>query len=350
MPFLYRAFASIPFFIAKGFSSFFYLEFVVGFLLYRRNPGGINMEKKSSIFQKGWVLLSLAALCTALWGSASPTIKISYEVFHIEAGDLFSKCLIAGVRFAIAGAIVILFEMLCKKQFLLPAKEEMPRLLGLGLVQTSLQYLLFYVGLAYTTGAKGALFSSIDCFFVVLITPFIIRGQKLTVAKLVGCVLGFGGLVLTSVGTDLSQLAGFSLRGDGAVALSSLCFAMSFFYAKKLMGRMSAQTVTGWQMLLGALVLIAVGLLGGGRMYMGGGLKAFLLLTYLCLLSSVAYTVWSVLMKHNPVNKVSILKLLTPIFGAVFSAALLHETPFTIVNVTALVLVCGGIWMVNREA
>lgn len=308
------------------------------------------MEKQKSVFQKGWVLLLTAALCTALWGSASPAIKISYEVFHIQAEDLFSKCLIAGVRFAIAGGIVILFEMFCKKKVFFPPKEEMPRLLGLGLVQTSLQYLLFYVGLAYTTGAKGALFSSIDCFFVVLFTPLIIRGQKLTPSKILGCVLGFGGLVLTSVGTDLAQLAGFSLRGDGAVMLSSLCFAMSFFYAKKLMARMSAQTVTGWQMLLGALVLIAVGLIGGGRMYLGGGLKAALLLGYLCLLSSVAYTLWGVLMKHNPVNKVSILKLLTPIFGAVFSAALLHETPFTLVNIMALALVCGGIWMVNREA
>lgn len=308
------------------------------------------METQTSRFQKPLVLLSLALLCTALWGSASPAIKISYELFHIGAGDFFSKCLIAGVRFFFAGLIVILFEMAHSKQVLLPPKKELPGLLALGLVQTSLQYILFYTGLAYTTGARGALFSSLDGFFIVLITPLIFKGQRLTVSKILGCIVGFGGLVLISAGTDISQLAGFQLKGDGAVALSSLCFALSFFYAKKLMTRMSAATVTGWQMLLGAVVLIAVGSLGGGRMYMGNGWKAMLLLVYLCLLSSVAYTVWSVLMKYNPVNKVSILKLFTPIFGAVFSTILLRENPFTLVHMSALVLVCTGIWLINRKS
>lgn len=307
------------------------------------------MEKQVSFFQKPVVLVSLALLCTALWGSASPAVKVSYQLFQIDASDLFSKCLIAGVRFFIAGAIVLLFEMACNKKIIVPPVKEMPGLLGLGLVQTTLQYILFYTGLAYTTGARGALFSSLDGFFIVLITPFIIKGQKLTSGKVFGCVLGFLGLVLTSAGTDLSQLAGFTLLGDGAVAMSSLCFALSFFYAKKLMQRLSAQTVTGWQMMLGAAVLIVVGIVGGGKMYMGGGAKALLLLGYLCLLSSVAYTVWSVLMKYNPVHKVSILKLFTPIFGALISAMVLQEKPFTFINVVALILVCTGIYFVNQE-
>lgn len=307
-------------------------------------------KEEKTIFEKTWIMVALACICTALWGSASPVIKISYDLFRIGADDLFSKCLIAGVRFAIAGILVLIYEAVSKRKMPIPPKQELPKLLALGTVQTALQYLLFYSGLAYTTGAKGALFSSIDCFFVVLITPLIIRGQKLTTGKILGCVLGFIGLVLTSVGTDIQQLAGFSMRGEGAAALSSLCFAMSFFYAKKLMDRMSAQTVTGWQMLLGALVLLAVGIVGGGKMYMGEGIKALLVLGYLCLLSAVAYTLWSTLMKYNPVNKVSMLKLLTPIFGAVFSALLLKEAPFSPLNIAALVLVCSGIWCVNREA
>ncbi len=308
------------------------------------------MDKKASYFQKNTVLISLSLLCTFLWGSASPAIKISYELFKIDSNDLYSKCLIAGIRFFIAGLIVIIYEMICNKKFLLPPVNELPSLISLGLVQTSLQYILFYTGLAYTTGARGALFSSLDGFFIVLISPLIIKGQKLTPLKIFGCILGFFGLVLTSVGTDFSQLAGFDIRGEGAVILSSLCFAVTFFYAKKLMNRMSPQTVTGWQMMLGAIVLIVIGLVGGGSIYWGSGIKAILLLVYLCLLSSVAYTVWSVLMKYNPVNKVSILKLFTPIWGAILSSIILQESPFTLINITALILVCSGIWLINREA
>lgn len=308
------------------------------------------MDQKAKVFQKPSVLVSLALLCTALWGSASPTIKISYELFRIGADDLFSKCLIAGVRFFIAGSIVIVYEWIKNRKVTLLDRKEVPGLFGLGIVQTALQYLLFYVGLGFTTGAKGALFSSLDGFFIVLITPLIVEGQKLTPMKIFGCLLGLAGLILTSTGTDISQLAGFSLKGEGAVAMSSFLFAVSFFYAKKLMTGMSAQTVTGWQMVMGAAVLLLVGILGGGRMYMGSGIKAILVLAYLCLLSSVAYTLWSVLMKYNPINKVSILKLFTPIFGAVLSSIILKETPFGLINVIALILVCSGIWCINREA
>ena len=306
------------------------------------------MEKEKHIVQKPIVMVMLALLSTALWGSASPAIKISYDLFRIGADDMYSKCLIAGIRFIIAGAIVIIYEMIKNRKIAFPEAKEFPKLLGLGAVQTALQYLLFYSGLAYTTGGKGALFSSIDGFFIVLFTPLFFKGQKLTVSKIFGCIVGFAGLVLTSVGTDISKLAGFSIRGEGFVALSALCFATSFFYAKKLMKRMSPATVTGWNMVLGASILIVVGLIGGGKIYWGNGWKAILVLTYLCLLSSVAYTVWSLLMKYNPVNKVSILKLFTPIFGAIWSALLLNEA-FTFINLVALALVCCGIWVINRE-
>ena len=147
------------------------------------------MEEKEKVFTRPGVLLGLALICTALWGSASPTIKISYELFKIAPDDFFSKCLIAGIRFFTAGSIVIVYEWIRGKKVFVPAKEEMPRLLGLGLVQTGLQYLLFYVGLGYTTGARGALFSSLDGFFIVLISPLIIKGAKLTPLKIFGCLL-----------------------------------------------------------------------------------------------------------------------------------------------------------------
>ena len=188
-------------------------------------------EDHSSLYQKTPFVLALALLCTALWGSASPAIKISYEVFRIQPEDFFGKCTLAGIRFLIAGLLVLGYESIRSRKLILPPKKELLPLTALGVVQTSLQYLLFYTGLAYTTGARGSLFSSLDGFFIVLITPLMFRGKKLTPLKIVGCLVGLGGLILTSAGTNSQQLAGFSLLGDGCVILSSLCFAMSFFYA-----------------------------------------------------------------------------------------------------------------------
>lgn len=46
-------------------------------------------------------------VCCALWGSAFPCIKIGYGLFGIPAHDSASQLLFAGLRFTLAGALVI---------------------------------------------------------------------------------------------------------------------------------------------------------------------------------------------------------------------------------------------------
>ncbi len=50
-----------------------------------------------------------AVLCTLLWGSAFPGVKIGYELFAIDGDNVFQKLLFAGVRFALAGGAVLLY-------------------------------------------------------------------------------------------------------------------------------------------------------------------------------------------------------------------------------------------------
>lgn len=66
------------------------------------------------------------------------------------------------------------------------------------------------------------------------------------------------------------------------------------------------------------------------------------------MLSAVAFTVWSLLLKHNPVGRISVYAFLVPVFGAVLSALFLEETILEWKNLAALILVCGGIFLVTR--
>ncbi len=73
-----------------------------------------------------------------------------------------------------------------------------------------------------------------------------------------------------------------------------------------------------------------------------------LLLLYLSLLSSVAFTIWTILLKHNNVGKISIYNFLTPVFGVFLSAIFLKESIWHWKNLLALVFVCVGIYIVNK--
>ena len=84
----------------------------------------------------------------------------------------------------------------------------------------------------------------------------------------------------------------------------------------------------------------------GGRAVPPSG-AAWLLLGYLAVLSAMAFTIWTLLLKYNPVAKISIYNSLTPVFGALCSAVVLGERFFSIKNLAALALVCGGVYLVN---
>jgi drug/metabolite transporter (DMT)-like permease len=73
------------------------------------------------------------------------------------------------------------------------------------------------------------------------------------------------------------------------------------------------------------------------------------LLIYMALLSSAAFSLWNLLLKHNKVGPVSVYNFLTPIFGSILSAIFLGENIFEYKNMIALILVCLGIWMVNKQ-
>jgi len=90
------------------------------------------------------------------------------------------------------------------------------------------------------------------------------------------------------------------------------------------------------------------GLLMGGKLT-GWSFSSVLLLIYLALISSVAYSVWGILLKANPVGKVAVYSFTNPIFSVLLSFAFLGETSsFGVELIIALALVCVGIYLVNR--
>ena len=109
--------------------------------------------------------------------------------------------------------------------------------------------------------------------------------------------------------------------------------------------------LSGYQFILGGFVMIIVGLLLGGRISLPHNISAYILLLYMGLISAVAYSVWGILLKYNPVSRVTIFNFLTPLFGVLLSAIFLGEVDqaLQLNKLLALLLVCAGIYVVNRK-
>jgi drug/metabolite transporter (DMT)-like permease len=294
------------------------------------------------------VVVLLAGLCCLLWGSAYPAIKGGYALFAIGAGDVPSKMVFAGYRFVIAGVLLLVMARLTQRPIFNLDGTKLRQITTLGLTQTSLQYIFFYVGLAYTTGVKGSIMNATGTFFSVLLAHFIYHNDRLSLNKVVGCLVGFVGVMVVNFNRDLLDFD-FSLLGEGSVVMAAFILSAASIYGKKVSQSMDSVVLTGYQLGIGGVALLLGGTLTGGTLT-GFTLASSALLLYLAVLSSVAFALWTILLKYNRVGMVTIFNFLIPIFGAILSAMFLGETILEWKNLLALGLVCFGIWLVNRES
>ncbi|MBQ7358586.1 MAG: DMT family transporter [Lachnospiraceae bacterium] len=306
------------------------------------------MTKEKKLITSPLIIGLLACLCCLLWGSATPAIKIGYEWFEIPAGDIASRILFAGVRFVLAGLLTVLFGSLISGKLLLPQKASLPMICKLGMVQTVFQYIFFYMGLAYTTGVKSAIINGSQTFIAILIACFVFKYEKMTPAKLVGCILGFAGVIVINFDPS-GFVGGFTFKGEGAILIAAIAYALSSALVKKYSQKESPVVLSGYQFIFGGIIMTIVGFAMGGRLGGNGSISSIVLMLYLALISSVAYSVWGILLKHNPIGKVAVYSFTNPIFSVLLSFVFLHESSsFGLELVLSLALVCAGIFIVNR--
>lgn len=304
-----------------------------------------NESTLSQYLKNPLVIAAIAIFCCALWGSATPCIKIGYQLMRPDA-SVASTVLFAGLRFFFAGVLTVLIFSVARRKFLYPKLSNAGRVLTVSLFQTVLQYIFFYMGLSFTSGVKGTIASGSGAFFAILIASLVFRQESLGWKKALACVLGFSGIVVINIkGLELNAEI-----GDLLVIISAIAYATSTVLMKRFSKYEDPVVISGYQFIVGGSVMIAGGLLFGGYVVINS-IGAVLMLAYLALLSALAYSLWGILLKYNPVSKVSIYNFMTPVFGVLLSWLLLTESSkVSVFNVLiSLALVCSGIILLNYK-
>lgn len=314
-----------------------------------------------NILKNELVVFLLAMVCCLLWGSAFPCIKIGYQLFHIAGDDVFTQILFAGMRFFLAGIMAVIIGSIAARRLLLPKGAAWLTVAKLSLFQTILQYLFFYIGLANTTGVKASIIEGANVFVAVLVASLVFRQEKLTARKVLGCLAGFSGVVIVNLNGGALDLS-FRLTGEGFIFISTVAYAVSSALLKRYSQKENTVMLSGYQFIFGGLVMIAAGCAGGGRIegfnavaangqemarFTAGGLA---MLAYLAFVSAAAYSLWGLLLKHNPVSKISVYGFMNPVFGVVLSGILLSEQNDTLGAgriVAALCLVGAGMLIIH---
>lgn len=306
------------------------------------------MENKSSALTRPLIMGLLASLCCLLWGSAIPFINIGYRLFGIGEGEAATQILFAGCRFFLAGVLTVAIASAQRRRFVTPGRGGWPKAVKLSLLQTIAQYVFFYIGVAHTTSVKGSIILGLNAFVAILIACYLFRSERMNALKWAGGLLGVAGIVLVSLnGSRLD--ASVTLTGEGFLVISMVASACSAGLIKRYGQDSDPVALSGWQFIIGGAVMAVCGVLAGGQLY-PQGMAAGAVLLYLAALSATAYSLWSVLLKVNPVSRVAVYSFLQPIFGVLLSLLLVDSgADFPLARYGfSLVLVCLSIVVVGR--
>ena len=298
----------------------------------------------NSIFQRpAWVVV-FALTAAIAWGWAFPLIKVGFSAFGITADMTGSKMLFAGIRFAAAGLIVLSVARSSGRSFATSKRSDWCFILAFALMNTALHYFFFYVGMSHSEGSRAAILNSLSTFLVVLLACACFKSDKLTTRKLLGCAIGFSGILALNLGG--TESGHFTWLGDGMIILNAICGASANLMTRGLSRRVDVFVGTGYGLTIGGILLIIPGVAFGGTLP-NINMLGIICLILLIAISAIGFTLYNKLLSLNPVGKVAIYNSLIPIVGAVTSCLCLGET-FQAKYALAGGLAALGIYIINK--
>ena len=291
----------------------------------------------------------MATFCAFGWSLAYPLIKIGYQEFQITSADLGGKILFAGIRFLFAGMLVFGFCCFRKKKLELKNKNDFLWLILLPMVNVTIHYMFAYIGLGYNASSRSTILDSMGGFFLIILSTIIFSDDKISLSKLLGCVLGIVGIVAINIQPGVDFFENITFRGDGMILLNACCAAIGGVITRIASKKMNMMRATGQSMMFGGAFLLAIGMMIGTNSLWRVNMKGIIVLIALIMISAVCFAIYNELLAYHPISKIAIYNALIPVLGVIFSALLLKEELKWQYFISVTMVACG-IFFVNSKS
>lgn len=272
-----------------------------------------------------------------LWASAYVPSKIGV----LESSPLwFLAC-----RFGLAGLLALALARAFGSEF--PRKpRDWYATAALGLLANAAYLGLTYEALRHLASGVGAIIASTNPLVLALVAPYAL-GERLNGGKIAGLALGFGGVVgimFARIGSGTAEPRDVALAFAGVMA--SVASTLVF---KRYLSHSDVHSMTGLQLLAASLFLVPFAVFFEGRPHAVWSLQLAGSYVYLVGVISIgASLLWFRLLKRGEASRVTAYYFLTPVFGLLISAWLLHE-PVGLRDLAGLGAIALGIALVQRS-
>lgn len=277
----------------------------------------------STQIKKGSLFLCISALlCTLLWGSAIPTIRFAYNSF--DSSDLSSHIAFAGLRFTLAGIMVLLF---IKKPLTKLKGAPWGLLFACMFFQVYMQYVLFYWGLKISPAVLVASLVSSGSFWWVILAPMVDKNEHIRPIQFFWLIIGALGvtLCLKHEGGDQGNYWGGLL-----IIVATLCGTIAALTVRPIHRRgISMPLLTGFALFVGGLMLCLSVPSASYKILQEMNPRLALITFWLAFISAAAFSLWYHLITLYDVTRMSAYRMFIPVFGVLVSIIILPDEYLT---------------------
>ncbi len=283
-------------------------------------------------------------LACLLWSSAFVGIKIGLE-HH-------SPLQFAGFRFTISGILLALYFG-NPKTYIAQIKKEWSFVIKVTFVQTVLQYSLFYTGINMLPASISAMIIGASPLIAAILAHFLMISDKLTNIKLASLTLGFIGIILISFSKQNNEIAeNVSLLGISILIVNNIVAGYSNIIVAKNPNKMSPIVLSSSTLFSGGLCLILISIPIEGYTLHDINAEYILSLSWLSLLSAIAFGIWYSLLRYPnvKVSELNIWKFIIPVFGAILAWIVIPTEKAQTISIIGMILIGLSLLILNYKS
>lgn len=285
----------------------------------------------------------LAIVASILWSTAFVGIKIGLK---------YSTPLqFAGLRFFISGIMIMPFIPDLKEKLII-VRKNIKIILLVGLVQTVIQYSLFYTGMQYVPGALGAMIVGAGPLFVAIVAHIFIPTDRLTKQKLISILFGLIGVgVITFKPGEMGVVVPMMWVGVLLLFGNNLMSGFGNVLVATEKRKVPPLVLSAFSMLLGGAILFVISLFVEGLQTGPFPFEYWASLGWLSFLSAAAFSIWYTLLRRPgvKVSDLNMWKFIIPVLGAVLSWLMLPDEKPTLMALIGMMFIAIALISLNRQ-
>jgi drug/metabolite transporter (DMT)-like permease len=275
-----------------------------------------------------------------LWGSSYLFIKIGVD-HGLQPFTL--------IMFRLGIGLVLLASVVAYFREPLPRDPRMyGHLFVMGVVNIAIPFTLITFAEQVVDSSLASVINSAVPLFVIVIAALFLRGEQITINRLVGLAVGFVGVAIL-VGLDITNLGSANTLGEIALVGATVSYAIGGVYSKAHVHGLRPMIPALFQVFFGFLVVSVLAFLTEHPLAAVPAPEALFAVVWLGLLGSgLAYLSYFRILQRWGATRASMVAYLLPVVGIALGAVVLQE-PIAPTTFLGTGLVIGGIALVNSR-